>query len=124
MVKWGNAPFSKGLRVTQMRDSRQPIGSANHFPTGTIASQAADDGLHRAGQPPKHLRRRDITPGMVDILACRRGRLTLVAETRLEMGAHVVVDALEFFLLEIVAVAADLGTTHLVGIGIVVFTRL
>ena len=61
---------------------------------------------------------------MVDISACRLGRLPLVAETRLEMGAHVVVDTLEFFLLEIVAVAADLGTTHLVGIGIVAFTRL
>ena len=29
MVEWGNAPFSKRLGVTQMRDSRQPISRSN-----------------------------------------------------------------------------------------------
>ena len=55
MVKWGNAPFSKRLRVTQMRDPRQPIGSAIHFPTGTITLQAAEDGLLGAGQHPRSI---------------------------------------------------------------------
>lgn len=61
MVEWGNAPFSKRLRVTQMRDSRQPMepSSGESSSRNPLGSAVRD-----AGHP--HRNR------LLSILPCRR----------------------------------------------------